>query len=279
MDLWNLLALLGSPLIGLNLMPDGLIIHSTMDTVAGVLEYTQQLCDNQVPNDVQFIQFQPSPSLPSSSPTPAATQTPSAPKKWGRPKKAKELKPKPIAASPLTTPEPEEIGRFLVVLLVLQKDKQTKGRKVREGVKVDPKTYGLVDVPLDATWNIFLEYVHTKILKLQDSQKSNQEKLIYLEMQPPHQIQQQEEELLPWESHSTNLIQLIVMNVDQPMAKKAKLNDDIEDLIHEISDKYAPVPIGRQKLSKSNKNLSEQNLLQIVLIYEDAKANKIYKIS
>ncbi|KAF9062408.1 hypothetical protein BDP27DRAFT_1483247 [Rhodocollybia butyracea] len=150
---------------------------------------------------------------------------------------------KPATTEDASTPEPE-VGSFSVVLLVLQKDQQMKGkgRKPRKVVGVDPKTYGPVAVSMDATWAVFLqESFRAGIPKLQDvrqlridtfhwyftkrdislplqtesnfshaamrlqSRKVNEEKLIYLEMQPPRQIQQREEEHLPWEPTSTTL--------------------------------------------------------------------------
>ncbi|KAJ3718790.1 hypothetical protein C8R42DRAFT_723312 [Lentinula raphanica] len=107
-------------------------------------------------------------------------------------------------------------------LLILRKEKviKTRGGKPSKTEKVPPKMVGPVDIPVNSSYQQFLEIIRAGIkgrdthFPLQNesnfnyviskvkARKGNQEKVVYLEMAPPLQVQQQDEHL-PWESNTT----------------------------------------------------------------------------
>ncbi|KAJ3826960.1 hypothetical protein F5880DRAFT_1609740 [Lentinula raphanica] len=191
-------------------------------------------------------------------------------------------------------PSPEPVvPTFSMWLLILQKEKviKTRGGKPSKTEKVPPKMFGPVDIPVDSSYPQFLEiiragikgvqYVHqlqvdtffwyinkrdthfplqnesnfNYVISKVKARKGNQEKVVYLEMAPPLQVQQQHEHL-PWESNTTitghHESSVLVLNQaggdedppatedEGPMTKKAKLDDDIEAIIAEIQERYSP---------------------------------------
>ncbi|KAJ3720300.1 hypothetical protein C8R42DRAFT_722024 [Lentinula raphanica] len=156
-------------------------------------------------------------------------------------------------------PSPEPVvPTFSMWLLILQKEKviKTRGGKPSKTEKVPPKMFGPVDIPVDSSYQQFLEIIRAGIKGIQYSKhwKGNQEKVVYLEMAPPLQVQQQDKHL-PWESNTTitghHKSSVLVLNQaggdedppatedEGPMAKKAKLDDDIEAIIAEIQERYS----------------------------------------
>ncbi|KAE9402137.1 hypothetical protein BT96DRAFT_991481 [Gymnopus androsaceus JB14] len=197
-------------------------------------------------------------------------------KRRGRPRKTPAAIPKSRSLSPPYT--------FSTAFLVLQKDTVTRGRggKAAKVTKNPPKMYGPVNLPSATTWDSFLSnaaqqvrvqdtrqlridtfqwYFTKRDIKfpLQDNNhythlltrleaRKRQEKLIYVEMEPPLEVSN----TISAMTMGSSLV-LVAPRTDEyegdsddigPMSKKAsataKLDDNLESIVSEIKARYAP---------------------------------------
>ncbi|KAE9401203.1 hypothetical protein BT96DRAFT_938056 [Gymnopus androsaceus JB14] len=202
---------------------------SSIESIPETIQASHQPCHD---GGVEFIAYEHPHGDSDDDVLPAGSSTQ---KRRGRPRKTPAAIPKSRSLSPPYT--------FSTAFLVLQKDTVTRGRggKAAKVTKNPPKMYGPVNLPSATTWDSFLSNAaqqdnnhYTHLLTRLEARK-RQEKLIYVEMEPPLEVSN----TISAMTMGSSLV-LVAPRTDEYEVSQAKLDDNLESIVSEIKARYAP---------------------------------------